>query len=134
MAYTNASGAVRGTPVVLKASAAETTSTVGPSVPTGPDSGSLFLSVAVSAASGTTPTLLVTVEGSMDGTTWFTLGKVGANGYTVGSAASITAPTNFTAAATTLAIYDVPTFVRYNSAVGGTTPSFTYSVTGTSGL
>lgn len=131
MAYTTSTGVVRGSAVTLKASAAETTSTVGPAVPTGTDPGSLFLSVAVTAASGGTTTLLVTVEGSMDGTNWFTLGKVGANGYSVGSVA--TAPSNFTAAATTLAIYDVPMFVRYNSTVGAGA-TFTYSVTGVSGL
>lgn len=133
MAYSTSTGVVRGTPVVLKASAAEIASTVGPAVPTGPDSGSLFLNVAITAASGTSPTMTVKIEGSMDGTTWFTLGVVGANGYNVGSV-GVTAPSNFTTTTSVLAIYDAPQYVRYNSTVGGTTPSFTYSVTGTSGL
>lgn len=134
MAYTTVNGTVRGTPVILKASGAETASTVGAAVATGPDSGSLYVEVNVTAASGTTPTLTVKIEGSLDGTNWFTLGVIGANGYNVG-AVGVTAPTNFTTTAGPIrAIYDAPTYVRYNSTVGGTTPSFTYSVTGTAGL
>lgn len=131
--YSTSGGPVRGSQITLKASGAEAASTVGPAVSTGPDSGSLFLNVNVASGSGGTTTLLVKIEGSMDGTNWFTLGTVGANGYNVGSV-GVTAPTNFTgAAANTLAIYDAPMYVRYNSTVGAGA-TFTYSVTGTVGL
>lgn len=130
--YSTSSGPVRGAPIVLKASGAEAASTVGGAVATGPDSGALFLNVNVTAASGGTTTMTVKIEGSMDGTNWFTLGVVGANGYNVGSV-GVTAPSNFTGAASTLAIYDAPMYVRYNSTIGAGA-TFTYSVTGTVGF
>lgn len=132
MAYSNSSGPVRGSAVVLKASSAETASTTGTSVNTGGDPGSLYVEVNVTAASGTTPTLTVVVEGSLDNTNWFTLGTVGANGYNVGPVS--TAPTNFTVTAGPIrAYFDMPQYIRSRSVIGGTTPSFTYTVTGVAG-
>lgn len=132
MAYTNSSGPVRGSAVVLKASSAETASTTGTSVNTGGDPGGLYLEVNVTAASGTTPTMTVVIEGSMDNTNWFTLGTVGANGYNSGSVA--TAPSNFTVTAGPVrAYFDSAQYVRSRSVIGGTTPSFTYTVTGVAG-
>jgi len=132
--YASGSGVVRGTPITLKASGAETASTVGGAVATGPDSGSLYLEVNVTASAGTSPTLLVKIEGSIDGTNWFTLGNIGANGYNSGSVNG-TAPTNFTTTAGPIrAIFDLPQYVRYNSTIGGSAgQSFTYSVTGVAG-
>lgn len=131
--YASGSGVVRGTPITLKASGAETASTNGGAVATGPDSGSLYVEVNVTAASGTTPTLTVAIQGSMDGTNWFTLGTIGANGYNTG-AVGVTAPSNFTGVAGPVrAYYDMPQYVRYSSTIGGTTPSFTYTVTGVAG-
>lgn len=119
---------VRGTQLVLKASAAETASTNGGAVDTGFDGGSLYVQVDITAASGTTPTLLVGVQGSQDGTNWVTLGSIGLNGYVHGTA--VTAPTNFTTtAAGQRAVFPRPQFVRYTSTISGTTPSFTYKVT-----
>lgn len=115
----------RGFPATLKASAAETTSTTHNVVNT-KSYGVAAVTVAVTAASGTSPTLSVVVEGSLDGSTWFTLGTVGSDGYSSGSAAS--APANFTGAATTRAAFPAPQYVRTRSVVAGTSPSFTYSV------
>lgn len=132
MAYTNASGAVRGTPLTLKASSAETASTTSGSANTGMDPGGLYVEVNVTAASGTTPTMTVVIEGSLDGTNWFTLGTVGANGYNSGSVG--TAPSNFTATAGPIRAYlDSPQYVRSRSVIGGTTPSFTYTVLAVAG-
>lgn len=131
--YTTSTGPVRGQAITLKAAGAETASTAGAAVPTGSESGSLYLEVNVTAASGTSPTMTVKIEGSMDGTNWFTLGTVGANGYNVGAIG--TAPSNFTTTAGPIrAIYDAPMYVRSSSTIGGTTPSFNYTVTGTVGL
>lgn len=127
-AYASGTAIVRGVPVTLKASAAETSSTVGAAVQTGPDAGSLLVNVAITAASGTTPTMTVKIEGSIDGSTWVTLGTFGANGYVHGTPA--TAPTNYTTTATGSGVFPAMPYVRSSSTIGGTTPSFTYSVTG----
>jgi hypothetical protein len=125
MSYDSNTGIRDGQPFEFKAAAAETASTThavahltGASVAS--------ITVKVTAASGTTPTLLVTVEGSDDGSTWYTLGQIGANGSAVGATA--TAPTNFTTSATGRGAFVVPEFIRTRSTIGGTTPSFTYSV------
>jgi hypothetical protein len=128
MAYATGTAVVRGTPLILKASAAETATTAGAGVATGPDGGSVLVTVAITAASGTTPTMTVAIEGSVDGSTWVTLGTFGANGYVHGTPA--TPPTNFTTTASKSGVFPSMPFVRYSSTIGGTTPSFTYSVTG----
>jgi hypothetical protein len=125
-ASSNSTGALRGTSVVLKASGAETASTTGSSVSTGTDSGGMYVELVVTAASGSSPTMTVVVEGSLDGTNWFTLGTLGANGYSTGSVA--TAPSNLTTTATVRAYLHMPQYVRTRSVIGGATPSFTYSV------
>ena len=125
MSYATSSGMKSGRLVTTKASAAETSSTTHASTAVQPGESSVIVTVAVTAASGTTPTLTVVVEGSVDGTTWFTLGIVGASGFSVGVG---TAPTNLTAAATSYGAFPATPFVRTRSVVGGTTPSFTYSV------
>jgi hypothetical protein len=84
------------------------------------------VTVAVTAASGTTPTMTVVVEGSNDATTWFELGTIGANGYRAGSIG--TAPSNFTTTATSRGAFPAVQYLRTRSVIGGTTPSFTYSV------
>jgi hypothetical protein len=121
---------VRGeAPVSLKASGAETSSTAGgaTAMSTGSFGHSVVVTVAITASSGTTPTMIVDVQGSLDGTTFTTLGTFGANGYVCGTPA--TAPTNFTTTATKIGVFPSMPYLRYNSTIGGTTPSFTYSVT-----
>lgn len=125
-----ASGSVmrRGSgPVTLKASGAETASTNGAAIDIG-DAAALYLKVDVTAASGTSPTLVVVIEASFDGgTTWFELGRVGTD-YRVGSVGTVA---NLTAAAATHAAFPAGgSLVRSRSIIGGTTPSFTYSVVG----
>lgn len=124
--YAKGSIMARGQIATPKQSAAETASTTHPVVETS-DYGVALVTVAVTAASGTTPTMTVVVEGSTDNSTWTTLGTIGANGYAAGTTA--TAPSNFTGAATVSGVFAAPQFVRTRSVVGGTTPSFTYSVT-----
>lgn len=111
--------------LTLKASAAETASTTGTAVELG-DAATITATVAVTAASGTSPTMVVDIEGSDDNTNWFSLGQFGANGYRAGSVG--TAPSNFTAAATARGAVTGAPYIRYKSTIGGTTPSFTYSV------
>lgn len=117
---------VRGFSATLKSSAAETASATHGTVNTKLNN-TVTVTVDVTARSGTSPTLLVTVEGSNDGgTTWHVLGKIGSDGYSVGSVA--TDPADFTAVASKSGVYPAPALVRTKSVVGGTTPSFTYSV------
>lgn len=122
--YASSAGELSGTPYTLKASAAETASTTGAAVQV--NSGTAFVSVVVTAASGTTPTMTVVIEGSADGTNFLTLATVGANGYSAGSVG--TAPSNITGAVTVLAAMDTMPYMRYRSVIAGTTPSFTYAV------
>lgn len=117
----------RGDQTQLKASGAETASTTSATIYTSDGAGSIYFEVNVSAVTGTTPTMTLVVEGSNDLSTWFTLGTVGANGYNVGPVS--TAPSNITSAVGTVrAVFTPMQFVRYRSVIGGTNPSFTYSV------
>lgn len=123
-----ASGSIikRGDPYTLKASSAETASTTGATVETR-EGGCVHVEVNVTAASGTTPTMTVVIEGSNDGTNWYTLATFGSNGYAAGAVA--TAPANFTAAAGPIrGCVPAMQFIRSRSVIGGTTPSFTYAV------
>ncbi len=73
------------------------------------------LTLAVTAASGTTPTMTVTVEHSADGTTWV----------------AHTAFPAVTGVATHRRVLSgLDRFVRAAWTVGGTTPSFTFTVSG----
>lgn len=85
-----------------------------------PEGFDLCLSVAVTAVSGTTPTLDLTVEWSSDGgTTWYV-------------ADTSDAFTQFTAAANRVKRFTVKgSEYRLRWTIGGTTPSFTFSVTET---
>lgn len=74
----------------------------------------LSLSLVVSAASGTTPTLDVTVQTSRNGSTW----------YSAGAFAQVTA------AGTQRKTFALDRYVRLQWTIGGTTPSFTFSASG----
>lgn len=104
---------VRRESVVLKASGAQTVSTNGSAVEN--EGGALSLTLAVTAASGTSPTLDITIQGSDDASTWYTLGTF----------------TQKTTTGTEKRAFPAAPYVRYASTIGGTTPSFTYSITGT---
>lgn len=95
-------------------SGTRTTTGSGVVVETG-DRGTLRLTLTVTAASGTSPTLDVSIETSHDGTTWRSLGAF-AQKTTV-----VTERKSFTGA---------DRFVRATYTIGGTTPSLTFAVTG----
>ena len=99
---------------VVKASAATTATGVSDAIAVaGKD---LALLVDVSAASGTTPTLDVSVEWSYDGTNW-------AVGDTADTFAQLTAAAKKVKSFTSKARY-----ARVRWTIGGTTPSFTLAV------
>lgn len=106
-----------GDPAIVVPSAARTTSGTSGSLNPGEEGETVCLQVGVTAASGTSPSLALSVEWSNDGTNW---------------AAPETAD-SFTAI--TAAVQRVKTFERkalfYRVvwAVTGTTPSFTFSIT-----
>lgn len=100
--------------ITLKASGAQTVSTVGATTAAN-EHAAARLTLAVTASSGTTPTLDVVVETSADGTTWRSLG-------------AFAQKTGVASERKSFAGCD--SFIRYNATVGGTTPSFTYSVIG----
>lgn len=100
--------------LTLKASAAQTVSTVGATVAVG-EHGVARLTLAVTAATGTTPTLDVVVETSQDGTTWRSLGSFAQKTIVASERKSFSGCDHY---------------IRYNATVAGTTPSFTYSVVG----
>jgi hypothetical protein len=124
--YATPSGMHKGTRGSTKASGAETASTTHGSLDTS-NSTSVAVTVNVTASSGTTPTMTVVVEGSNDGAAWVTLGTIGANGYVLGTPA--TAPTNITGNGAVTGVFPAMQLTRTRSVIGGTTPSFTYSVT-----
>lgn len=115
MAYTTAKGRIADTlSLSLHDSAARTATATGSSFELG-DRGVLRLLLDVTAASGTTPTLDVTVQTSYDGSTWR-------------SVAAFTQATAITSERKSFAGCD--RFVRVSYTIGGTTPSFTFSVSG----
>ena len=102
------------TDITLLASAVRTTSGTGTSVDLGTKTG-LQLDLAVSAASGTTPSLQVVLETSKDNTTWRSLGVF---------------PQATTAGPTSKVFAGADRYLRAVWTIGGTAPSFTFSVTG----
>lgn len=115
--------------LTLKAAGAETASTTSSWNELG-DMGAMNLLVNITAISGTTPTMLLTIEGTNDLITAYTLARVGANGVIYGANA-LTDPTNFTTGTyAVLCALVSARYVRSRSVIGGTTPSFTYSVAG----
>lgn len=115
MGYKTASGRWADTvDATLAASAARTATANGSSFELG-DRGVICLKLDVTAASGTSPTLDVSIETSEDGTTWRSLGAF----------AQKTA-----AGAERKSFAGCDRFVRPVFTIGGTTPSFTFSVAG----
>lgn len=98
----------------LIGSAARTASGTGDPYEMG-DLDTLRLTLAVTAASGTTPTLDVVIETSADGVTWRTLFSFGQKTTTGSDRQSFS---------------NADRQVRARWAIGGTTPSFTMSLTG----
>lgn len=115
MSYTTAKGRSADTLALsLHDSAARTATGTGSSYELG-DRGVLRLLLDVTAASGTSPTLDVAVETSYDGSTW----------------RSVAAFAQKTAAGTERKSFSgCDRFVRITYTIGGTTPSFTFSVSG----
>lgn len=99
--------------LTLAASAARTTTANGAAVELG-DKGTVRALLAITAASGTTPTLDVVIQTSHDGATWRTAHTF----------------TQATAIGQQRASFTVDRFVRAAWTVGGTTPSFTFAMTG----
>lgn len=116
MGYQTASGRFANTAALtLKSSGAVTANGSDAAVEVG-DRGAARLLLDVTAVSGTTPSMTVTVETSYDGSTnWQTVGSFAAK-TAVGQERKVFA--------------GLDRFVRVSQAVSGTTPSFTYSVAG----
>lgn len=99
---------------VMVASAARTTSAVSSAVVGYGGARLLRAQVDVTAVSGTTPSLTVLLEDTIDGTNYYTIGTFAAKTAVGREAISITTPFTDT--------------VRASWAITGTTPSFTFSV------
>jgi hypothetical protein len=107
---------ISGTPVALVAGG--TTVTAGGNSPARamPDQDTLRLTLDVTAATGTTPSITVTLQHSHDGTTWTNHSAFAAK---------------TTAASERKVFAGIDNYVRLTWTVSGTTPSFTFGVTGT---
>lgn len=77
--------------------------------------GTMCLTLAVTAASGTTPSLTMTIQTSPDGTTWRNL-----QAFTAAPAVT----------SQRLSITGVDRYVQGSYVVSGTTPSFTFTLSG----
>ena len=114
MGYSTKSGRWANTvDLMLAASAARTANGNGNVAEPG-DRGVARLTLNITAASGTSPTLNVTVQTSHDGVTWRSAGSF----------------TQATGVSVQRATFNIDRFVRATWTVGGTTPSFTFSLTG----
>lgn len=114
MGYATKSGRWANTvDLPLAASAARTATGTGSAVEPG-DRGVARLFLNVTAASGTSPTLNVTIQTSNDGSTWRSAGTF----------------TQATAVSSQRATFNIDRYVRATWTIAGTTPSFTFSITG----
>lgn len=104
--------------VTLLDSAARTTTGVGAAVPGFGDKINLRAQLHVTAASGTTPTLTVLIEDTIDGTNWDTVGSFAQKTAVSREVVNITIPFPFSDR------------LRASWTIGGTAPSFTFSVLG----
>lgn len=110
------SGPISGEPLVVVAGGTtQTTSTTGSPVWVGAHD-TARLNLDVTAKSGTTPSLTVAVQTSPDASTWTTVASFSA-ASTVSSQHKLFAP--------------LDQWVRANTTISGTSPSFTFGVTGT---
>lgn len=111
----------RGVDLTLHASAAETATGSSTSVELG-DKGTVRLVLDISAASGTTPTLDITIETSSDNgvnDAWRSLGTFPQQTGVATGNSSIKR-----------SFGGCDRYVRSRRVIGGTTPSFTYSIVG----
>lgn len=79
------------------------------------DASTLRALLAVTAVSGTTPSMTVLIEDTLDGTNWFTIGTFAAKTATGVEVINVTAP--------------FAERLRVSWAITGTTPSFTFALT-----
>jgi len=114
-APTSGGRTIRGVDVTLHASGAETATGSSAGVELG-DKSTVRLDLAVTAASGTSPTLDITIEASPDNSTWTSVGTF----------------TQATGVTTQHKVFTgLDRYVRSRRTIGGTgSPSFTYSITG----
>lgn len=103
-----------GTPVTALASAARTTSSNSGPLPGFGDWTKFRAQLAVSAASGTTPTLDVVIEDTLDGTNWNTVATFTQKTAAGAQAVDVTG------------LFSDQLRVRWT--IAGTTPSFTFDV------
>ena len=114
MGYSTKSGRWANTQaLVLAASAARTATGNGSAVEIG-DKAVARLLLDVTARTGTTPTLDVTIQTSYDGTTWRNAGTF----------------TQATAVGQQRGSFMLDRYVRAAWTIGGTTPNFTFSIAG----
>jgi hypothetical protein len=112
----DALGPIYGDPITVLPSTTATASGNGGAVPSGPYN-TFRLTLDVTAASGTTPSLTVTIQTSADGSTgWTTLGTAFNAATAVSNQRKV--------------LSGADRFVRASYTISGTTPSFTFSVTG----
>lgn len=101
----------------LVASAARTVTGTSPALPVGSGAATLELELEVTVASGTSPTLVLSIAWSDDGVNF------GANDAAADAFASVAAVVNVVKTVTVRAPY-----MQLTWTIGGTTPSFTFSV------
>lgn len=108
--------AISGDPVALVPSGTTVTAGGTSAALPMPDQDTLRLTLNVTAASGTTPSMTVTIQHSYDGVTWANHSAFAAK----------------TAAGTERKVFPgLDNYVRASWAVTGTTPSFTFGLAGT---
>lgn len=114
MGYLTKSGRwANTTDLALAAAGARTVTGNGSVIEVG-DKGVARLVLNVTAASGTTPTLSVAIYTSHDGATWRSAGTF----------------TQVAAVGVQRAIFNIDRFVRPTWVIGGTTPSFNFTIAG----
>ena len=111
----------------VQASGAMTASGAG-ATQTDRDATGVALAVKVTAASGTSPTLAVKVQGSVNGTDWYDIPGATTANITGVSVTHLIVCRDATVVANQAISQPLPRLWRVYWTIGGTTPSFTFSV------
>lgn len=114
---------------VLDTSSARTASGVGAANLEGDFARGAIFQVDVTAASGTSPTLVVKVQYTIDGSNWLDLDTTNAQTASLTTTGRVTLKVypGLTAAANAASNNALPPVHRLAWTIGGTTPSFTFS-------
>lgn len=111
----------------IEASSAKTNTAAGTTI-INRDCTGVVIAVKTTAHSGTTPTLVVKLQGSVNGTDWYDITGAATGTINTDTTTYLTVYPGATVAANSVLSQPLPRLWRAYWTIGGTTPSFTFSI------